>query len=311
MTMKKTTKSILSVLFAIALILSMIPVSAFAAATDTTPAPTEGTAEDTGATDEATDTEATTDTPASEWTAFLMYSAANPADKSWQIYEPEERGAKNTTKFIGDGVYEVSIKASDIGATAQADTANVLCIDIRDFGKVLLDAGKNINNYTDDNASHDISKHFQPTDLTVNVELFVDGKEVSVKQNKYNYGNIEDQGGNFRIELYNEWGLHGGAVKDNPPVNNLAILPKDEIKAVFTIVGTGFNTEEGAKAIADYEASKVTPTPKATPTPVVEASASPAEEEGGNSNGMIIGIAVAAAVVVIIIIIAVVSKKKK
>lgn len=320
--MRKTMKSIISVVFAIAMLIGMMPAGALASETDTTPAPTL-TAEDTSS-DTAEATAAPTaaaDTAATEWTAMLMYSSAKPDDKSWQIFKAEEKGAKNTVKFIGDGVYEVSIKASDIGATVAADTAQVLCVDILDFGKVMLDAGKNINNYTDDAASHDITKHYQPTDLTINVEVYVDGKAVPCKQNKYNYGNIEDQGGNFRIELYNEWGLHNACVKDNPPVNPLAILPKEEIKVVFSIQGTGFNTEDGAKQITDYQASKVTPTVAAAPTEAAaEADSSDAASteasneasaEDGNNTGIIIGIAAAAAVVLIAVIIIVMRRNKK
>ena len=312
--MNKRTKSIITIVFAIAMLIGMMPASAFASAANSTPTAALETT-DTSTATAAPTVAAATDAAATEWTAMLMYSAAKPDDKSWQIYKPEEKGAKNTAKFIGDGVYEVSIKGSDIGATAEPETAQVLIVDILDFAKVMIDAGKKINNYTDDAASHDITKHYQETDLKIDVEVYVDGKEISCK-NKYNYGNIEDQGGNFRIELYNEWGLHNACVKDNPPVNPEAILPKDEIKVVFSITGTGFNTEAGAKQIAEYEASKVTPTVAAAPTTVAakdassEAASTDTASEDSNNTGIIIGIAAAAAVVLIIVIAVILRKRK-
>lgn len=316
--MNKRTKSIITIVFAIAMLIGMMPVSAFASAANSTPTAALEATDTSTATAEATiaPTIAATDAAvATEWTAMLMYSAAKPDDKSWQIYKPEEKGAKNTAKFVGDGVYEVSIKGSDIGATAEPETAQVLIVDILDFAKVMKDAGKKINNYTDDAASHDITKHYQETDLKIDVEVYVDGKEIPCKS-KYNYGNIEDQGGNFRIELYNEWGLHNACVKDNPPVNPEAILPTDEIKVVFSIAGTGFNTEAGAKQIADYEASQVTPTVAAAPTAAAakeassEAASTDTASEDSNNTGIIIGVAAAAAVVLIIVIAIVLRKRK-
>lgn len=299
--MKRRTKSILSVLFALAMLMNFVPVSAFATTTDTTPtvAPTAA----------ATDAAATP--AATSWKAFMMYSAA---EKPWEIYE--DAGC-NSTDFIGDGVYTVAVKASDLGATAAPTTPQVFLVDIPGFAKVMEDAGLNINNYTDsgDGTPHDIAKHFQPTDLTLKVYAFVDGKKIMCKNDKINYGDIEEKG-TFRIELYNQWGLHNACIKDDPPVNTLAICPADEIKVVFEISGTGVNTDAGAKAIADYEASLVTPTVAAADTSSTSSDTDATTTSADSSDSApnytpIIIAAVAVVVVVVIVIIVVASKKKK
>lgn len=298
--MKKTKKSILSVLFALAMLVGMMPVSAFATTTPTV-APTV-----------APSGEAAIPT---EWQAVMMFSAAKPDDKSWETFEALPSGS-NAQKFIGDGVYTFSMKASDKNATASASDLQVLLIDINEFIPALDASGKNYQNYTDAGNAHDISKHFQPTDLTIGVKAYVDGKEVSLKNSKLNYGYIEDnkKPGNFRIEIFNKWGLHNASnMNDAPVVNPADFCPTDEVKLVLTIAGTGYNTDQGAKDIAAYEASFVTPTvaPAAADSATTDTTSTDTAADSSSTNWPLYGGIAAAVVVVVVVVIVVVSKKKK
>ena len=293
--MKKRARSLLSVLLLALLLTNMI--SAYAGAAETPAADAENTAADTAI-------------PAS-WTAFMMYSAEQGG---WALYEATE--GVNTVEFLGDGIYDITLKGADIGATGKADKAQVFLIDIPDFVAALDAQGKNYMNYTDNGSSHDASKHGQPTDLTIKLKVFVDGQEIRCKSELLNYGDIEEKG-TFRIEIYNIWGLHGAAITEDPPVIAEAICPESEIRVQFTIQGTGYNTDAGAAAI---EAANPTPTPvpAATQAPKddskdTSAPASSASDDGseGSSNiGIIIGIAAAVVVAAGVVIVLVTRKKK-
>jgi len=306
--MKKNFKAFLSVLCLAMMLVNIMPVYAGATEATATPAPT-------AAVTEAAVTEAPAEyvAPAS-WTAFMMYSAEKG---DWEIYEPTE--GVNTVEFFGDGVYEITVKGSDLGATAKAETPQVFLIDIPEFCAAMDALGKNYQNYTDATGAHDQSKHAQPTDLTIDVNVFVDGQEVRCKSELLNYGNIEEKG-TFRIEIYNKWGLHAAAIVENSPVIAEAILPESEIKVQFTIQGTGYNTEAGAAAI---EAANPTPTTAPVATQAAssadttgtdkasdKAADASSDSESGMNTGLIIGI-VAAVVVVGGIVIALVTRKKK
>lgn len=309
--MKKKFKSLLSVLCLAVLLVNLMPVYAGATEATATPAPT------TAATDAAAEATAT---PAPEeyvapssWTALMMYSAATG---DWEIYEATE--GVNTCEFLGDGIYEITLKGADIAATAKAETPQVFLIDIPGFVDALKAQGKNFQNYTDVSTAHDIAKHGQPTDLDIKLKVFVDGAEVRCKSDLLNYGDIEEKG-TFRIEIFNIWGLHAAAVTENPPVIAEAICPETEIKVQFTITGTGYNTEAGAAAIA---AANPTPTTApvaaettdttATDTEATDTAASTTEAaDSGLSSGVIIGIVAAVVVVAVIVVVLVVSKKKK
>ncbi len=309
--MKKNLRSLLSVLFLAVLLVNTMPVYAGATEAEATPVPTAA-ATDAAAT-EAEATPAPTEyvVPTS-WTAFMMYSAEVG---DWELYEATE--GVNAVEFLGDGIYDITIKGTDIGATAKAETPQVFLIDIPEFVPALQAAGKNFQNYTDTGASHDQSKHAQPTDLEIKVKVFVDGAEVRCKSEMLNYGDIEEKG-TFRIEIYNIWGLHAASIVENSPVLADAISPESEIKVQLSITGTGYNTEAGAAAIA---AANPTPTTApvaaettdtaATDTAATDSAASDtAKEEGGSNTGLIIGI-IAAVVVVGVIVVVLVTRKKK
>ncbi|TAH72908.1 MAG: hypothetical protein EWM47_02865 [Anaerolineaceae bacterium] len=256
----------------------------------------------------------------SEFTAFLMYSAA---ENGWEIYEPIE--GVNTTTILGDGTYTVTLKGADIGATGQPSTAQVFCVDVPELAKAMLSLGKNINNY------NEAKEHGLPTDLEVSVEVFVDGKKVRTKSELINYGDIEEKG-TFRLELYNIWGLHGASIVDNPPLFPENILPEEEISVTFRIMGTGFNTEaalaeeaaaaeaaaaeEAAAAKQAEEAAKAAEEAakveeeKKTEEPAAEVTASSEDTSGGFPNALIIAIVVVAVVVVAAVVVLILKKKK-
>lgn len=315
--MKKKMRAFFSVLFTVVMLLNVIPVYAAATeATDAAPmeAAADETAADTTATDEtATDTEATDTAIPTSFTAFMMYQSEKGG---WSIFEAKE--GVNAVPFVGDGVYEITLKGADIGATGRAEVPQVFLIDIPDFALAMRDAGVNFQNYSDATGAHDASKHALPTDLTIDLQVYVDGEKVRCKNELLNYGDIEEKG-TFRIEIYNIWGLHAAAITENPPVLADAISPESEIKVVFTIQGTGFNTEAGA---AQIEAAKPTPTTAPVVTETTDqtdtsstdttnnSTADKAEDAGGFNTGLIIGIA-AIAVVIAVVVIVMVSKKKK
>lgn len=258
----------------------------------------------------------------SEFTAFLMYSSA---EGGWEIYEA--RDGVNTTTFLGDGTYTVTLKGSDIQATGAAGTAQVFCVDIPEFAKAMQSLGKNINNYNDD------KEHGLATDLEISAEVYVDGKKVRTKSELINYGDIEEKG-TFRLEIYNIWGLHGSAIVDNPPLFPENILPEEEISVTFKIMGSGFNTEAAlaeekaaeeaaaAEAAAAEEAKKAEEAEKAAEEAAKVEEETKAEEEvaevtttaeeasKGLSTGVIIAIVVAAVVVVAVVVVLVLKKKK-
>jgi hypothetical protein len=309
--MKKNLKTFLSVLCLAILLVNIMPIYAGATEATATPAPTAAA--------DAAATEAPAEYVAPEsWTAFMMYSAEKG---DWALYEPTE--GVNTVTFLGDGVYEITLKGADIAATAKAETPQVFLIDIPEFCAALDAQGKSYQNYTDTTNAHDQAKHAQPTDLTIDVNVFVDGQEVRCKSELLNYGNIEEKG-TFRIEIYNIWGLHAAAIVENSPVIAEAICPESEIKVQFTIQGTGYNTEAGAEAIAaanptpttapvaaeDTSSTETTGTDTGTDTATDAAADTSAESDSSSNTGLIIGI-VAAVVVVAGIVVVLLTRKKK
>jgi len=249
--------------------------------------------------------------PPTEFTAFLMYSAA---ENGWEIYEPIE--GVNTTKILGDGTYTVTLRGADIGATGQPSTPRVLCVDIPELAKAMQHIGKNINNYNDN------MEYGLPTDLEVKAEVYVDGKKVKTKSELINYGDIEGKG-TFRLELYNIWGLHGGVIVEHPPVFPESILPEEEISVTFTLKGTGFNTEAAAaeeaakaeEAAAVEETKKEEPTPTEAPAktdePAAETSTAAESTSSSLSTGTVIAIILICVLVVAAVVITIVVKKRK
>lgn len=261
---------------------------------------------------EDTESEEAEYVPPTEFTAYLMYSAA---ENDWEVFEAIE--GVNTTTVLGDGTYTVTLKGSDIGATGQPSTLQVFCVDIPELAEAMLSLGKNINNYNKQ------EEHGLETDLEVTAEIYVDGEKVRTKSELINYGDIEEKG-TFRMELYNIWGLHGAAIVDNPPAFPEHLLPEEEISVTFKLKGTGFNTEaaaaeEAAAEAAAEEAAKAEEEAKAAEEEakaedikdeVEETATVTKDTDGGMSTGAVIAIIIAVIVVIALVVILVLRKKK-
>ncbi|HHU74499.1 MAG TPA: hypothetical protein GXZ28_07775 [Clostridiales bacterium] len=234
----------------------------------------------------------------SEFTAYMLFSSLNG---NWECYDPLENGA-NTVTVLGDGTYEVVMRADDIGATGPADAAQVFIIDIIDMGTAMEHLGTVY-------ASHLEGGVPQENDIEVSAEVYVDGNKVSFKSGKILYGDFEDKG-RFRMEFYNEWGFNNAMIKNDPPTIPENICPEEEIKVIFKLKGTGLNTEAAAAEEAAAEAAKAEEEANTT-TPAAEETSAPVKDEGGLSTGVIIGIVVAAVVVIAVVVVVLVMGKKK
>ncbi len=140
----------------------------------------------------------TVDAPASESaaasavidnTAFLMFT-----DRNWAFGNWDATLASATTQVTGAGSYSVTLNATEVGGdgTTAASGAMVFCVDVVGLGATLAASG-------------------QEAKLT-NISILADGAEVAVDASKIVTGDIEENG-NFRIEIYNEY---GSTVNDSP-----------------------------------------------------------------------------------------------
>lgn len=158
-----------------------------------------------------------------EFNAFMMFSDVSGA---WETYEA---GVSGDTVVLGDGVYTVYVKGSDIGATGQATEGQVFLIDIEGLGEAMVHLGT---------LREDEEDALTETDATASVKVFVDGVEVNSKSKNILMGDLEGNG-KLRLELYNVW---GSGTAENPVVMGNFLTPADEIKVEFTLEGTGLNT---------------------------------------------------------------------
>lgn len=212
-----------------------------------------------------------------EFNAFLMFSDESTV---WENYEP---GTPGDATILGDGTYTVFLKASDIGATAQATKGAVFLVDIEGLGDAMKAVGT---------LREDADGAFVDTDATASVQVFVDGVEVTSKSDNILLGDLEGNG-RLRLELYN---MYGSGTADKPVVMPEVLTPADEIKVVFTLTGTGLNTGAAVEEVAAEE--------ETTAVEVVE------ESNSGLSTGVIVGIVIAVVVVAGVVCVVVLKKKK-
>ncbi len=170
-----------------------------------------------------------------DFNAFMMFADGSGA---WENYNP---GVAGDAKILGDGRWEVTTTAAQIGATGPAvptESALVFLVDIEGLG----DAMKHLGTLRE---AADGS--FTDTDAKATVEVYVDGNKVSTKNDNIIMGDLEDNG-RLRLELFN---AYGSGTKDNPVVMANALNPTDEIKVIFTLEGTGLNTGADISAPAE------------------------------------------------------------
>ena len=243
------------------------------------------------------------------WTAFLMFSDGK--EQSWQNFN---MGVGNEVSVTGDGVYEVSLTAEQVGATTKAEpqeTALVFLVDIDGMGKAMKSVGTLRANDKDE---------LKDTDAKVRIAVFVDGQKVTTNSDSLVLGDIEGNG-RFRIDISNIYDGSGTGMTENPAVDCAALTPEKEIKVVFSISGTGVGTagetnldkylEE--KGYVEKETEEVTEAPATTEAPAAtEAPATEATtEKSGLSAGAIAGIAGGSCAAILAIVGIVIGTKKK
>lgn len=153
-----------------------------------------------------------------ENTAFLMFT-----DRNWAFGNWDATLASATTTVAGNGTYTVTLNASEVGGdgTTAASGAMVFCVDVVGLGTVVPDLSA----------------------VTVSdVKILADGEEVAVDAGKILTGDIEENG-NFRIELYNEY---GDTAKDSP-IDQNALAFKDTLSVTFTLGGVVYGAVEGGE----------------------------------------------------------------
>lgn len=233
------------------------------------------------------------------YTAFVMFMSQS------ETWSHMASGTPSDVIVKGDGMFEIVLPVGEAGpdgaaASSAADGAKVFCIDIEGFGAAMKEVGVQTDNIDKD-------KNKLDSDVKVDVDVYVDGSKIKLDDAKLLYGDLEDKG-NFRIEIYNEW---GSGTKDNSPLLFDKVTPASELKVVFTLEGTGF---------VDEEHPVVTPEPTAATAPTTapaddntsdaaDAEQTSSDSEEGGMNPVVI-------VVIVVVVIAVVagvvvaSKKK-
>lgn len=155
---------------------------------------------------------------AEEYQAVLGF-----ADTAWAAQDWEA-----STTVTGDGQYSVE-------STLVAGAA--------DFGVFVIDiTGMYAGN---------------PNATAVLDKVEIDGTELSFDAAGIQYGDIEEKG-NYRIEIYNQYGL----TKDNPPVNTATAIGSS-LKVTFTVSGLG-----GGEAAADTATETTTEAPATGNAPI-------------------------------------------
>ena len=190
--MRKTFKSALSMLLSAAMVLTAGGVGSLVNDKAVK-------AEETAATAYSTD-------------AFIMYCDGSWGNGNWDA-------AKASTKITGDGSYELTLAAEDVGATAEVAGAQVFCVDFKQLSAHVTD----------------------PSKLAVdNFKIQLDDADITVDASKLIKGDIEENG-NYRIEIYNPGG--GGATASDSPIDVDAFKWSKSIKISFDISGIEWNAD--------------------------------------------------------------------
>ena len=240
--------------------------------------------------DAAADNDAAT---ATEFNAFMMFADGS---ETWESYD---QGVGTEATVTGDGIYEVSLTAEQCGAAGKANPDEAGCVflvDIVGLGQYMEDNG--LLTQGDD-------EKWTVTDAAAKVAIFVDGVRVNSKSDNIVLGDIEENG-NLRIDLFNAF--DGAGTAENPVVMPSALTAESEIKVVFSLTGTGLNSD----ADTDLEAYLGTSTDTASDdAAAADTEAADTEEESaGLSTGVIVAIVVVVVVVIAAIAVVVLKKKK-
>jgi hypothetical protein len=213
---------------------------------------------------------------------------------------------------LGDGVWSITLTREQAGGTGQAvpdESGLVFLVDINDLGKAMTYAGTMIEN--------DQGQKVPVDSFSAEVEVYIDGNKVT--SNSANLLCADTEGnGRLRLEMFNTWGPDGYAVnpngtRNNPVVQSSRLTPENEITVVFTLKGTGFNSDFDWSSVSsgdDTQAAVTLPaTVDPTPTPATSSGGSTSESESGNP-AIIIAIVVVVVLAVVACVVVVLKKKK-
>jgi hypothetical protein len=144
------------------------------------------------------------------------------------------------------------------------------------------------------------------TDAEAKVAVFVDGVKINSKSSNIALGDIEVNG-RLRIDLFNAY--DGAGTAENPVVSPSDLTPESEIKVVFSLSGTGLNSDADTDLDAYLVANGYVEAEEDTAAPATTTDA--ADTDNGGNNNVIIIVIVAVVVVVAVVAGVVVAKKKK
>ena len=156
---------------------------------------------------------------APSYTAFLMFT-----DRNWAYGNWDAALESATTTVTGDGSYSVVLNTADMAADVVAEGgaagAQVFCVDVLGLG-----------------ADCDY------TAVTVSdVKVIADGTEFAIDDSKLAWGDIEENG-NFRLELYNEF----GTTVSDPAFDPTTLTFVDTLEVQFTLNGIVLGTAPAAE----------------------------------------------------------------
>lgn len=186
-----------------------------------------------------------TGNPGGTLNAYMMYAVS---DWSQSTFPFDDNGNVQDTAMgvaiDGDGQYELSYSnVYDVFGTDATNNLNTLIFNIDipavyDGPNGTVDAEG--NKYNDDNQRQLLYPNFA---VTVD-EILVDGQPVEFDASKFNFGNVENQTTNYRVELYNEY----GSTKADPGI--ATATGGDNVTVKFTVSGM---SEEPAEDTIVYD----------------------------------------------------------
>ena len=140
-------------------------------------------------------------------TAFLMFT-----DRNWAFGNWDATLESATTTVDGAGTYSVTLNADEVRGEAEGPAAGamVFCVDIL--------------------GGNDLMKSFGLKYEVKDVKIKADGEYVNFDADKIAAGDIEDNG-NFRIEIYNEYGSTFGV----PGLDPAALSFNETLTVEFTL----------------------------------------------------------------------------
>ena len=138
--------------------------------------------------------------------AYYAFASSDWGLQHWSYQDAADEFGTASCLIDGDGTYTLTLHGAAGGVT-------VFCIDINDLGG--------------DNADGVYAK-IDKVELDVKEDI----EGIKIKNAKIVQGDIESNG-NYRIEIYNEY----GNTKNDPPVNTADIAYTNDMRVVFTLTG--------------------------------------------------------------------------